>query len=83
MRTDKLMINADSSTIAAYQRGRAFKAVIGLVVVASFGVLTMISPFTASSNAPVIAPAVESSRVDVGHGASIDDPLTRGVDMHG
>ena len=93
MRTDKMMamINSDSDSMAAFRRARVYKAIAALVIVLSFGALTVIAPPTDS--APTVSSTFANKAADsagsprsepyLGHGASIDGELTNGVDMHG
>ena len=89
MRTDKMMINTDSDTMAAFNRARTYKAVAALVVVFSFVVMTVIAPpidsepRVNSASATRSADPVELPRVAPHPGASVDADLTNGVDMHG
>jgi hypothetical protein len=93
MRTDKMMamINSDSDSMAAFKRGRVYKAVAAFVILFGFGAIAVIAPPTdsepmvSSTLATKAADPSESSRHDsyFGHGASIDGELTNGVDMHG
>ena len=48
MRTDKLLINADSETIAAFNRALALKAAAALTLVFSFAVIALTAPAHAS-----------------------------------
>ena len=66
MRTDKLMINADSETIAAFNRTVTVKAAAALTLVFSFAAIAVTAPAHASVN-PV---SVESSA------ASSSEPLS-------
>jgi hypothetical protein len=89
MRTDKLMINTDPEAIAAFKRALAFKVAAALTVVFTFAVIAVMAPRSPSSDASMtpaaVQPANESSRseADFGRGSDINDPATRGVDMHG
>ena len=91
MRTDKMMINADPETIAAFKRALAFKVAAALTVVFSLAVIALTAPAGPNLDASMITspaivqPAHESSRdqSDRGHGSDIDDKVTFGVDMHG
>ena len=88
MRTDKLMINADSDTIATSKRAPALAVGAALVLVFWFAVMAVTPVNSASdmSTTPaVVQPAHESSSNEssLGRGSSIDDPVTSGVDMHG
>lgn len=89
MRTDKLMINADPETIAAFKRARAFKVGAALMVVFTVAVIAVTAPgrpsLDASMTPAVMQPAQEPSpnETDLGRGSDINDPVTRGVDMHG
>ena len=88
MRTDKLMINADSDKIGASRRAWGLTAVTVLMLVLSLAVI-VVTPTNSSSDvstAPAaVQPAHESSGSEssLGRGSSIDDPITSGVDMHG
>lgn len=88
MRTDKLMINTDPETIAAFKRALAFKVAAALTVVFTIAVVAVTAPNSPSSDAsmtPAVVEPEESSRngIELGLGADINDPVTRGVDMHG
>ena len=48
MRTDKLLINADSETIAAFNRALTLKAAAALTLVFSFAVIALTAPAHAS-----------------------------------
>ncbi|MDQ3188727.1 MAG: hypothetical protein M3Q28_07480 [Pseudomonadota bacterium] len=88
MRTDKLMMNADPDTIAAFNRGRIFKAAAALTIVFGFAVLATIAPphYGSDTSMPaVVQPSNETLREQptLGRGAEVDDLPTGGVDMHG
>ena len=88
MRTDKLMMNADPDTIAAFNRGRIFKAAAALTIVVGFAVLATIAPPNSGSDTSmpaVVQPSNETPREQptLGRGAEVDDSPTGGVDMHG
>ncbi len=88
MRTDKLMMNADPDTIAAFNRGRIFKAAVALTIVFGLAVLATIAPPHSSSDTSmptVMQPSNEAPRdqSDSVRGADVDDVPTGGVDMHG
>ena len=88
MRTDMLMINADSDTIQASKRARAVKAVTASIMVLWLAgiALTSVDSSSDSSTTPAaVQPAHESSGSEssLGRGSNIDDPVTSGVDMHG
>ena len=89
MRTDKLMINTDPETIAAFKRALAFKVAAALTVVFTIAVIAVTAPDSSSSVASmkpaVVEPAQESSRNEsaLGRGSDINDPVTPGVEMHG
>ena len=68
MRTDKLMINADSETIGAFNRARTVKAAAALTLVFSFAVIAVTAPAHASVN-----------HASVEFSASSSEPL---VDKH-
>jgi hypothetical protein len=86
-----MMINADPESMAAFKRVRVYKAVASLMILIGLGVIAVIAPPTgaepalSSTSATAAADPSESSKHEsyVGHGASIDDPLTSGVDVHG
>jgi hypothetical protein len=88
MRTDTMMITADSDTIQASKGARAVKAFTASVLVLWLAAITL-TPVDWSadiSTTPVaVQPAHESSGSEssLGHGSSIDDAVTGGVDMHG
>jgi hypothetical protein len=87
MRTDMLMINADTDTIGASKRAPALTVGAALVLVFWFAVTT-VTPVNSSSDMStpaVVQPAHESSgsESNLGRGSNIDDPVTSGVDMHG
>ena len=87
MRTDMLMINTHSDTIGVSKRAPAFTVAATLVLVFWLAVTT-VTPVNSSSDMStpaIVQPAHESSSNEssFGHGSSIDDPLTSGVDMHG
>lgn len=90
MRTDKLMINADPETIAAFERALGFKAAAAVTLVFFLAVIAVSAPDKADSDlsvapATLVLPAYESSRdaSDFGRGSDVDDRSTGGVDMHG
>ena len=88
MRTDMLMTNAPSDTIAAFKRPRAVKAVIASMLVlwlAGIALAPVDSSSDISTTPAAVQPAHESSGSEssFGRGSSVDDPVTGGVDMHG
>lgn len=89
MRTDKLMINADPATIAAFKRALAFKVAAALTVVFTIAVIAVTAPDSSSSDASMTPAVVERAQEsspnesELGRGSDINDPVTRGVDMHG
>jgi hypothetical protein len=88
MTTDMLMMNTDSDKIEASKRAWAFTLVTALMLVLWFAVIA-VTPANSSSDISTtpaaVQPAYESSgsESNLGHGSSIDDPVTSGVDMHG
>ena len=88
MRTDMLMFKADPDTIGASKRARAVTAVIASMLVlwlAAIALTPVDSSSDISTTPAAVQPAHESSGSESnrGHGSSIDDPVTSGVDMHG
>lgn len=91
MRTEMLMFNAEADTIGASKRARAITAVTAvtasmLVLWLAAIALTPVDSSSDTSTTPAaVQPAHESSGSESnrGHGSSIDDPVTSGVDMHG
>ena len=89
MRTDKMMIKTDPDTMAAFNRARIYKGVAALVILFSFGVMTVIAPpidsepMVNAASATKFADPVELPGLAPYPGASVDADLTNGVDMHG
>ena len=88
MRTDKLMINADPETIAAFKRALGYKVAAALTLVLGIAMIAVTAPdnnISNSSMTPAIEPAYEPAHhgANLGRGSDINDPVTRGVDMHG
>jgi len=89
MRTDKLMINADPETIAAFKRALGFNVAAALTLVFGIAMIAVTAPDNPTSDSSMtpaaIQPADEPAQhgADLGRGSDINDPVTRGVDMHG
>ena len=89
MRTGQLMIGTDPEVIAAFKRALVFKAAAALTVLFTIAMIAVTAPGSPSSDASmapsVVEPAREGSRneSELGRGSDINDPVTRGVDMHG